>query len=494
VSAESVVNGKGVDRLPTESIESMSEGALILLPEAANKRTKLQLSSSLRRPLEISIMIILDALALLLGLALAGYLLGGESRAVEVLRFAPILMAVLLSVFAAWDLYVRAQKRNHMRVLGAVFSGMGLLSIGSIMYPQGGFSFNEILLGTLFIMLSVVELQFLYERGSGFIHRHGWGLIPTLLIGEAKERASVREAMKKNPGAYTCVGELNTSVGAIDLPLVRKVLDRTGAQSVILATGTERLPRNQFRDVLHSMRLRNVRVKLVCGESDLTGGDSPVLQEQIGVRVLDIGSPRLDTTQWALKRMLDVAGSLGGLLVLSPMLIMVAILIRLTSPGPALFRQKRVGSDEKVFTCYKFRSMYEDADRRQAELEARNEAGDVIFKIQNDPRVTPIGRFIRRSSIDELPQLINVLKGEMSLVGPRPLPLRDFERMNEVQKKRLGIAPGITGFWQVSGRSDVTFEEMLRLDLRYIEKWSLALDIRILFKTLKVVLRRDGAC
>jgi exopolysaccharide biosynthesis polyprenyl glycosylphosphotransferase len=195
-----------------------------------------------------------------------------------------------------------------------------------------------------------------------------------------------------------------------------------------------------------------------------------------------------------LKRMLDVIGSFAGLVVLSPLLIVIAALIKLTSAGPVFFRQERVGADEKVFTCYKFRSMYEDAERRQAELEAQNEAGGVIFKIKNDPRITPIGRFIRDSSIDELPQLINVLKGEMSLVGPRPLPLRDFDRMDEGDKARLGIVPGITGFWQVSGRSDLSFGEMLRLDLYYIENWSLLLDLRILVRTIKVVLRHDGAC
>jgi lipopolysaccharide/colanic/teichoic acid biosynthesis glycosyltransferase len=138
--------------------------------------------------------------------------------------------------------------------------------------------------------------------------------------------------------------------------------------------------------------------------------------------------------------------------------------------------------------------MYQDAERRQAELEARNEAeGGVIFKIKNDPRITPIGQFIRRWSIDELPQLINVLLGEMSLVGPRPLPLRDFERMGELHKKRLAAVPGITGYWQTSGRSDLSFEDMIRLDLYYIENWSLSLDIKIILKTVSAVLRHQGA-
>jgi lipopolysaccharide/colanic/teichoic acid biosynthesis glycosyltransferase len=194
-----------------------------------------------------------------------------------------------------------------------------------------------------------------------------------------------------------------------------------------------------------------------------------------------------------LKRVADVVGALGGLAVLSPILLSVAILVKLTSPGPILFRQNRVGTDEKVFSFYKFRSMYEDAGRRQEELEQQNEADGVVFKMRDDPRVTPVGRFLRRWSIDELPQLVNVLKGQMSLVGPRPLPVRDFQLMEEVHKRRLGAVPGMTGYWQISGRSDLSFEEMVRLDLYYIENWSLSFDLKIILRTLGAVLRHEGA-
>jgi lipopolysaccharide/colanic/teichoic acid biosynthesis glycosyltransferase len=190
---------------------------------------------------------------------------------------------------------------------------------------------------------------------------------------------------------------------------------------------------------------------------------------------------------------LDATGSLLGLILLSPLLLSVALAVKLTSPGPILFRQKRIGADEKMFICYMFRSMYEDAEARQEELEAMNEADGAVFKIKNDPRITPVGRFIRRWSIDELPQLINVLKGEMSLVGPRPLPVRDFERMSEMHKERLAAVPGMSGYWQISGRSNLSFEDMVRLDLYYIENWSLSFDIKIIFKTLGAVLKREGA-
>jgi lipopolysaccharide/colanic/teichoic acid biosynthesis glycosyltransferase len=179
--------------------------------------------------------------------------------------------------------------------------------------------------------------------------------------------------------------------------------------------------------------------------------------------------------------------------VLSPILLSVAFLVRLTSPGPILFRQKRVGADEKVFNFYKFRSMYEDAEQRQKALESRNEAAGAVFKIKDDPRVTPVGRFLRRWSIDELPQLVNVLKGEMSLVGPRPLPVRDFHLMEEAHKGRLEAVPGMTGYWQISGRSNLSFEDMVRLDLYYIENWSLSFDVKIIVRTLSAVLRHEGA-
>jgi len=194
-----------------------------------------------------------------------------------------------------------------------------------------------------------------------------------------------------------------------------------------------------------------------------------------------------------LKRAMDVVGALGGLAVLSPILLTVALLVKLTSHGPVLFRQKRVGADEKVFSFYKFRSMYEDAERRQAELEAQNEADGVIFKMKDDPRVTPVGCFLRRWSIDELPQLVNVLKGDMSLVGPRPLPVRDFQLMEGAHKRRLGAIPGMTGYWQISGRSNLSFEEMVRLDLYYMENWSLSFDVKIILQTLGAVLHHEGA-
>jgi lipopolysaccharide/colanic/teichoic acid biosynthesis glycosyltransferase len=199
------------------------------------------------------------------------------------------------------------------------------------------------------------------------------------------------------------------------------------------------------------------------------------------------------------KRAMDVVGSLLGLVFLSPVLAAVALLIRLESSGPILFRQERKGLCGRVFWCLKFRTMVPDAEQRLRDLEARNEsAGGVLFKIKDDPRITPLGRFLRRSSLDELPQLWNVLVGEMSLVGPRPLQLRDSERLRRLDpegySRRLTVRPGVSGPWQVGGRSDVDSGRMVRLDLDYVERWSIGVDVAILVKTIGVVLGRRGAC
>jgi lipopolysaccharide/colanic/teichoic acid biosynthesis glycosyltransferase len=200
-------------------------------------------------------------------------------------------------------------------------------------------------------------------------------------------------------------------------------------------------------------------------------------------------SPRL---YW-LKRFMDVTLAGGMLVLLSPFLAAVAALTKLGSPGPAIYVSWRVGAGEVAFPCYKFRTMIVDADVQQEELESRNEADGCLFKIKNDPRITPTGRFLRRTSLDELPQLINVLRGEMSLVGPRPLPVRDVARMEPEHRCRHSVLPGMTGLWQSSGRSRLTAADMMRLDLEYIRTWSLRLDLHILWRTAGVVLRGRGA-
>jgi exopolysaccharide biosynthesis polyprenyl glycosylphosphotransferase len=194
------------------------------------------------------------------------------------------------------------------------------------------------------------------------------------------------------------------------------------------------------------------------------------------------------------KRILDFVLALAALIILLPLLLLAAALVLLTSPGPVLFAQKRVGLHKREFLVYKFRTMVVGAEEKLKEIEHLNEVSGPVFKIKNDPRITTVGKFLRKTSIDELPQLINVLKGDMSLVGPRPLPIRDYAGFSEDwQRRRFSVRPGITCLWQVSGRNDISFDRWMELDLQYIDKWSLWLDLQILLRTIPAVLKGEGA-
>jgi exopolysaccharide biosynthesis polyprenyl glycosylphosphotransferase len=197
--------------------------------------------------------------------------------------------------------------------------------------------------------------------------------------------------------------------------------------------------------------------------------------------------------QNAIKRATDIVVSATALVLLSPLLVAVAIAVKLTSPGPVLFRQERVGLHGRAFKMLKFRSMVADAERRKAELEAFNEQSGPVFKMHSDPRVTGVGRFIRKFSIDELPQIVNVLRGDMAIVGPRPPIPSEVARYEAWQRRRLSVRPGLTCVWQVSGRNRVSFQTWMLLDLRYIDHWNLLQDLSIVWRTVPVVLTGRGA-
>src|ERR1700687_3482338 len=204
------------------------------------------------------------------------------------------------------------------------------------------------------------------------------------------------------------------------------------------------------------------------------------------------GSP--EDWQHLFKRTLDIVAPLVATLILSPLFLLAAFLIKLTSHGPVFFIQERVGLNKKRFQLYKLRTMVPDAEERQQEIEHLNEASGPVFKVKNDPRITRVGKFLRKTSIDELPQLFNVLKGDMSLVGPRPLPVRDYQGFNQDwQRRRFSVRPGITCLWQINGRNSIPFEKWMELDMKYIDEWSLWMDFKILVKTIPVVLKGTGA-
>jgi exopolysaccharide biosynthesis polyprenyl glycosylphosphotransferase len=212
-----------------------------------------------------------------------------------------------------------------------------------------------------------------------------------------------------------------------------------------------------------------------------------------GLPLLNVEHPELTGGRQVVKSLFDRAGALLALLLLTPLFGAVFVAIRASSKGPAMFRQTRVGRDGNEFTVLKFRTMVLDAEARKAELIERNEHDGALFKIKSDPRVTPVGSWLRRYSVDELPQLINVLRGDMSLVGPRPPLPEEVAQYGDDVRRRLVVKPGMTGLWQVSGRSDLSWEESVRLDLRYVENWSLALDLQILWRTWSAVARGSGA-
>ena len=209
--------------------------------------------------------------------------------------------------------------------------------------------------------------------------------------------------------------------------------------------------------------------------------------------LFELKPPVFEGVDFVVKRAFDLVAPSVLLVLISPVLAVIALAIKLDSRGPVFYRSMRPGIGGRPFACLKFRTMHSGAEAMQDELERHNEMGGAIFKIREDPRVTRVGTFLRRWSLDELPQLFNVLRGEMSLVGPRPLPQRDYDRLEDWHRKRYLVLPGLTGLWQVSGRSELDFDELVRLDFLYLERWSVGLDLSILLKTVPAVVRAKGA-
>jgi exopolysaccharide biosynthesis polyprenyl glycosylphosphotransferase len=279
---------------------------------------------------------------------------------------------------------------------------------------------------------------------------------------------------------------------ACDLESLPEFLRRSVVDEVVIA-----LPIRSFHDdasriaalceeqgILSRLLTNIFNLKLAQSRAEVLGGDSWITHSTGASE----GWPLV------LKRMLDFSVALITMVIVFPLMLLAALLIKITSPGPILFPQNRVGHNKRRFTMYKFRTMIVDAEKQMEQLQHLNEVSGPVFKIKDDPRITSIGKFLRKTSIDELPQLFSVLKGDMSLVGPRPLPVRDYEGFNEDwQRRRFSVKPGITCLWQVQGRSTISFEKWMELDLQYIDKWSLWLDLQILVQTIPAVLKGSGA-
>ncbi len=261
---------------------------------------------------------------------------------------------------------------------------------------------------------------------------------------------------------------------------------------VIICAGREEQER--LREAMENMAAMGITIHLQIPVMELKEAPQRILSQFGSYHMITYANKVAPFGALVLKRLMDIGGALAGTLLLGVLTLILIPVIKLDSPGPVFFSQKRVGRNGRIFRMYKFRSMYVDAEERKKELMARNEMEGLMFKLEDDPRITRVGRFLRRTSLDEFPQFINILKGDMSLVGTRPPTLDEFEQYKTYHKKRLSFRPGLTGMWQVSGRSDITdFEEIVRLDVEYIDNWSVALDIKILIKTFLTVFAEKGA-
>ncbi|MFC4588920.1 sugar transferase [Sphaerisporangium corydalis] len=276
-----------------------------------------------------------------------------------------------------------------------------------------------------------------------------------------------------------------------DFADVGTVADKVSADAVAVLACPE-LDGAALRRLAWSIETKGTELFVAPALMDVAGPRTSI-RPVAGMPLLHVEHPEFDGTRQIVKSLFDRLVATAALTVLAVPMLVIAVLVRTTSPGPALFRQTRVGRDGREFRVFKFRTMVQDAENRKPDLAEDNEFDGVLFKMRNDPRITRVGGFLRRYSLDELPQLLNVLRGEMSLVGPRPPLPEEVAQYGTDVRRRLVVKPGMTGLWQVSGRSDLSWEESVRLDLRYVENWSLILDLQILWKTWSAVIRGGGA-
>jgi exopolysaccharide biosynthesis polyprenyl glycosylphosphotransferase len=361
------------------------------------------------------------------------------------------------------------------------------------------FSSYYIFYGTLFFAIVFVGLtRWAYEKVTGVLLRAAGYRRRALLVGSGHHIEDVAHALVDEVHApVEMVGFISLtprpdnglrSLGRIED--LAKVLDTQRVQEVIIADPD--FPQDQAVELVDQCHQRGVRVRIAPSTMEILIHRAEFVPGQ-SVPLFELRPPVFEGIDFLLKRTFDVVGAVLLLFFLSPVFLAIALAIKISSRGSVFYASLRPGIGGVSFACWKFRTMYRDADQRQADLESINEASGALFKIKDDPRMTPVGRMLRSFSLDELPQLWNVVRGEMSLVGPRPLPLRDYERLEDWHKKRYLVLPGITGLWQISGRSELDFDDLVRLDFLYLERWSVSLDLTILLKTVPAVLTEPAA-
>jgi exopolysaccharide biosynthesis polyprenyl glycosylphosphotransferase len=428
----------------------------------------------------------------------------------DVVDFVSVAAGPLLLGWAAMMLAVGAYARDifgasteeYKLVLKASLLSAGLVGIGCYLtgFPLSrGFFLLAFTIGTPLLLTWRVVLR----RSIQHSRRHGHLRQGVIIAGNPGHVDDVAAVLRRESWlGYTVLGALTTPEARIietpaGIPVLGSTtdalaaIDGVGADVIVFADGAFSSA-HDLRRTMWELESHPVQSIVVPSLTDVSSERLKV-RPVAGLPLVHVDAPRaLHASHWA-KRAFDIAGSVGILLLISPVWLATAVWIKFNDGGPVLFRQIRVGRDGREFSCLKFRSMFVNAEQLRHELEGDPERSAVLFKMADDPRVTRPGRLIRRLSIDELPQLWNVLRGQMSLVGPRPpLPL-EAARYESDMERRLRVRPGMTGLWQVSGRSDLSWEETVRLDLYYVDNWSMIQDLNILARTVSAVLSSRGA-
>ena len=414
----------------------------------------------------------------------------------QYVSFAFLVTALL---FARNGLYAGRAERPGLTKIVSSLTAVAVVALLYAVVNGQDFSSYYIFYGSLFFAVAfVASFRYLYERLTGAVLRAAGYQRRAVLVGTGHHIEAVANALgSSDQPAIKVVGFVSLeprpdngvpSLGTLNQ--IERVVDDHRVDEVIIADPA--FPQQQAVELVDVCHQRGVRVRVAPSTMEILVHRAEFVPGQ-SVPLFELKPPVFEGVDFAVKRSFDVVVSALLVLAVSPVLLSCAIAVRLSSRGPVIYRSVRPGIGALPFHCFKFRTMYRDADQRQADLEPLNEASGALFKIRDDPRMTPVGRFLRRFSLDELPQLFNVVRGEMSLVGPRPLPERDYERLEDWHKKRYLVMPGITGLWQISGRSDLDFDDLVRLDFLYLERWSVFLDLSILLKTVPAVLMRRGS-
>jgi exopolysaccharide biosynthesis polyprenyl glycosylphosphotransferase len=448
-----------------------------------------------RRLASVSALVIVDVTGLVLGLygalALRAFVFDPKPVLWGLLwdqetNWLPFLILLLVLVFARAGLYAPREVREGV---GRVFPNVVLVALLALAFAIGtGQHFTTFGLYVVAAILSGVLIgvtRAAYEGVTGAIHHASGVRRKVALVGEPEARTHLRNAL-----GTTRSGIYYDFVAECEPEGVGEVLSEVPLDEVLVADGG--LDERSLMEIVEEAHRRGIKVRVAPRTTELLVKRGKYVPGQ-GVLLFDLRPPILTGVDWATKRTFDVVVGAAIVVVGLPLWALIALAVKLSSRGPVFYSDPRVGLGEQEFRMLKFRTMVADADRQKEALERANEAGGALFKIRNDPRVTRVGRVLRRLSLDEIPNVINVLRGEMSLVGPRPLPVRDYLRLEGWHRSRYNVLPGVTGLWQVAGRSDLSFDDLVRLDFYYLENWSVWMDLTILVKTPFAVLARRGA-